>query len=261
MKLSIITINLNNVEGLKKTAVSIAEQTFQDFEWIIIDGGSTDGSVEAMSEYDGIISFMVSEKDSGIYNAMNKGVSRASGDYLLFLNSGDCLSGPNVLESVFREQFAEDIIYGDLLTEDNFGVIKEMKYEDTLSFHSLYRFSLPHPSSFIARHLLLKYPYDERYRIVSDKEFYIKMALRGYSFRHISCFVSIFDNSGISSCNPQKVLEEDLKMRNAIIPSCIRVDYSEGRIGSLIELRRKYRIFGKFITFCIIVMEKLDGWL
>ena len=102
MKISIITINLNNVSGLENTLSSVRAQTFRDFEQIVVDGGSSDGSVDVIRANSDWIAQWISEPDSGIYNAMNKGVRMASGDYLLFLNSGDCLASPKVLENVFQ---------------------------------------------------------------------------------------------------------------------------------------------------------------
>ena len=88
MKYSIITVNYNNKEGLRNTIESVIHQTYRDFEFIVIDGGSTDGSAEVLKEYDSQITYWVSEKDKGIYNAMNKGIAKATGDYLNFMNSG-----------------------------------------------------------------------------------------------------------------------------------------------------------------------------
>ena len=101
MKLSIITINYNNREGLKRTIESVVNQTFTDFEWILIDGGSTDGSKELIEQYSNRFSYWVSEPDNGIYNAMNKGLRAAKGDYLQFLNSGDRLYNAQSLASCF----------------------------------------------------------------------------------------------------------------------------------------------------------------
>ena len=106
MELSIVTINYNNAEGLRKTLVSVAEQTYRDIEHIIIDGGSTDGSIEVIRDYverlkieDRILKIdWVSEKDNGIYNAMNKGIRKASGEYIQILNSGDILANPDVTQ-------------------------------------------------------------------------------------------------------------------------------------------------------------------
>lgn len=258
MKLSIITVNLNNAEGLKKTAASIESQSHHDFEWIVIDGGSNDGSVEEISRYNAIITYMVSEKDSGIYNAMNKGIGKAKGEYLLFLNSGDCLAGDDVIEKVLSRKFEADIIYGDLNLVKNGKNIETRKYDDVLSFYYIKRFSLPHPASFIRRNLLIERPYDESYKIVADKKFFLEMALSGKSFQHIPLTISCFDTSGISSQFGDRVKKEEERMIEETVPKCIIEDYSNGRLGSAIILRKNHKLFGKFVTFIIILMEKLD---
>ena len=109
MKLSIITINYNNLAGLQKTIESVVSQTFRDFEWIVIDGGSVDGSRELIERYANSFSYWVSEPDKGIYNAMNKGIVVAKGDYLLFLNSGDWLCDEMALERSFSHHPTKDI--------------------------------------------------------------------------------------------------------------------------------------------------------
>ena len=113
-KLSIITINRNNSAGLHKTIESVVSQTFTDYEYIIIDGASTDGSVDIIKQYANKITSWVSEPDKGIYNAMNKGILKATGEYLLFLNSGDSLHTYNVLNEIFRKEINSKIILGDV---------------------------------------------------------------------------------------------------------------------------------------------------
>lgn len=261
MKLSIVTVNLNNAEGLKKTAESISVQSCRDFEWIVIDGGSKDGSVEVLADFQDIITFMVSEKDTGIYNAMNKGVRNAKGEYLLFLNSGDCLAGNDVIGKVLHNGLDADIVYGDSYNILNGEIVKKETFDDKLSFYFLKRFSLQHQSSFIRRSLLIDRPYDEKYRIVSDKKFFLEMALYGKTFRHIPIIVSLYDISGISSINMSQVMEEENRLMKEAVPQCIANDYSEGRIGTLISLRKRHRLFGKCITFLIVLMEKIDSLL
>ena len=117
MKYSVITINYNNREGLKHTIDSVVCQTYTDFEFIIIDGGSTDGSVEIIREYEEHITYWVSEKDHGIYHAMNKGVAQAHGDYCIFMNSGDCFHSSYVLDSI--KEYQEDIICGKVIKGNN----------------------------------------------------------------------------------------------------------------------------------------------
>ena len=110
MKLSIITINLNNKEGLQKTIESIVNQTFRDYEFIIIDGGSNDGSIDVIELYKENITYWISEPDKGIYNAMNKGISIAKGEYYYFLNTGDRLISNDVLEKIFEDDPHESFI-------------------------------------------------------------------------------------------------------------------------------------------------------
>ena len=112
MKYSIITVNYNNKEGLRKTIESVTHQSFRDFEFIVIDGGSTDGSAEVLKEYDAQISYWVSEPDGGIYQGMNKGIAKATGEYLNFMNSGDCFYNADVLQRVYEFQLTTDIIVG-----------------------------------------------------------------------------------------------------------------------------------------------------
>src|SRR5436190_11669530 len=118
MKLSIITINYNNAAGLRETIRSVAEQTWKGFEYIIIDGGSTDDSIGFIQQYQRELTYWVSEPDRGVFHAMNKGISKAHGEYLLMLNSGDTISDKHVLKQVFeKDKPCEDILYGDVLRE------------------------------------------------------------------------------------------------------------------------------------------------
>ena len=133
-KISVITINYNNKEGLEKTIESVVNQSLQDFEYIVIDGNSTDGSQEILEKYTAKISHAVSEPDTGIYNAMNKGIKAATGEYILFLNSGDEFYATQSLEKAAEHLTGEDIIYGNLdVHGESNSFIKE--YNAPLSFH------------------------------------------------------------------------------------------------------------------------------
>jgi Glycosyltransferases involved in cell wall biogenesis len=200
-KLSIITINLNNAEGLRKTIKSVVSQTFIDYEYIVIDGASTDDSVEVIKEFATNITFWVSEPDSGIYNAMNKGISNSIGEYCLFLNSGDIFSGEQSLNSFsvyLNENF--DILYGDIKVV-NGGVELIKTYPANLSFKYFIYDTLPHPASLIKRSLFLNIEnYDENLKICSDWIFFIKaICLHNCSYLHIEKVISTFYLDGISS--------------------------------------------------------------
>jgi glycosyltransferase involved in cell wall biosynthesis len=207
MKLSIITINFNNKEGLQKTIESVVSQTFADSEYIIIDGGSTDGSVDIIRQYTDKITYWVSEPDAGIYNAMNKGIRQAKGDYCLFLNSGDWLIKNDSLQYVFDEMFEEkDIVYYDVLTE--YG---EYRYSDKLTLYSFFSSApIGHQSSFIKRSLFSRIGlYNEEWKIVSDWEFFL-LAIINYrcTYKHYSYLLTHFNWGGISSTNAALSQEE-----------------------------------------------------
>jgi glycosyltransferase involved in cell wall biosynthesis len=218
MKLSIITINRNNANGLKQTLKSVAEQTFKDFEHIVIDGASTDNSVSIIEDFQHI-AYYISEPDNGIYDAMNKGTIQAKGEYCLFLNSGDYLTCQTVLEQVSFHLFNEDIVYGNLIKKNLKGEEKEEKViESALSLEFFAVRNLPHQSSFIRTTLLKQLGfYRTDFQIVSDYVFLLEAILKhGASYKHIPIFVSVFIEDGVSS-NPnnytliQKEREKALK--------------------------------------------------
>ena len=267
MKLSIITINLNNREGLQRTIDSVVCQTFRDFEWIVIDGGSTDGSKELIEQYADHFAYWVSEPDKGIYNAMNKGIKVAKGEYLQFLNSGDWLYKNTTLSNCFSHDSTADILYGDLFFCDGENMEK-CCYPKQLSIRYFYNLSLGHPSSFIKRILLQEEPYDESLKIVSDWKFFLKQALRGKTFVHIDETVSCFNTSGVSSQNEklteqerESVLKKDL---NPMITfDCITLNRLENLLNTThvkktILYGGKRKFFHKLITANLYLIEFID---
>jgi glycosyltransferase involved in cell wall biosynthesis len=202
-KLSIITINYNNDNGLKKTIESVVGQTYKELEYIIIDGGSTDSSVDVIKEYQEKINYWLSEKDNGIYHAMNKGIQNAHGDYLLFLNSGDFLANSHIVEDVISNHFFDkEIIYGDLyLKYENKELIKK-SYPEQLTFNYFFSGeSLPHPAAFINKSLFAKVGlYNEELKIVSDWEFWLKaLFLTNATYKKLPLVISVFEMDGICS--------------------------------------------------------------
>ena len=203
-RLSIITINYNNAEGLKKTLQSVINQSCNDFEYIVIDGNSNDGSKEIISQYSKNITHFVSEKDSGIYNAMNKGIKIATGEYFLFLNSGDELENEKVVEKSLSSLAFFDLISGNMIYSTD-GIPKTLftpPNEVNLAYF-LHSF-LPHPSTFIKKELFQNIGlYNENLKVISDWEFFLKaVVIHQAKYNHLDEVISNFDNSGISS-NPE----------------------------------------------------------
>ncbi|NEW78269.1 MAG: glycosyltransferase [Gelidibacter sp.] len=199
-KISIITINYNNLEGLKKTVEGVLNQTWQEFEYIIIDGDSTDGSAAYVESKKDLLHYWVSEPDKGVYHAMNKGIAKASGDYLLFLNSGDHFYNKKVLEKNVHFLIDYDLIYFNLYVV---GEIKEFikEYPDTLSFAYFVKDTLPHPATFIKKELFQKYGlYKDNFKIVSDWKFFLDAVCKyQVSYIHINKTLSVFYLGGMSS--------------------------------------------------------------
>lgn len=203
MKLSIITINYNNLFGLQKTFSSISPLLISylgEVEWVVIDGRSTDGSSEFVlsEEIQRIPGKKISEKDSGIYNAMNKGVKYAKGEYLLFLNSGDCLTKEASSSDLISSLCIEDIIYGYWCSEDE--KIQKVNYPDILTLDFFVLGCLCHQATFFHRRLFDDDGYDESYKIAADLEFIARKICKEHcSYRRIDIPVCIMENGGISS--------------------------------------------------------------
>ena len=198
MKISVITVTFNNLPGLRKTLPSVIGQDYPDFEYIIVDGASQDGTVAYLKEHLAGITAWVSEPDSGIYEAMNKGVRLATGDYCIFMNAGDLFVSPSVLTRVQGHLNDADIILGNEIVvneDDTIRGFTSSRHAYTLKH--LLTSSTSHQATFIRRGLLLEYPYDESFRLVSDWKFILERFLEGcHTFKEINVDVCYFRTGG-----------------------------------------------------------------
>ena len=248
-KLTIITINYDNLEGLKRTVESVINQTWQEFEYIVIDGGSTDGSAEFIESQKEHFDYWVSESDKGIYNAMNKGIMKATGEYLLFLNSGDHFFNDISLEQNHKFLVEKDLVYFNLNFVDK-TKFWTGKYPEKLSFSHFIHDTLPHPATFIKSSLLHKVGlYDESLKIVSDWKFFI-IALFKYNCSYIKIdeILTTYYLDGISSdlTNQKLIYEERQRVLNADFKNYVE------DINQLLEL--------KAIVYNLRKSKKI-GWL
>lgn len=213
--LSIITVNLNDVKGLERTLNSVFEQTWREFEFIVVDGASSDGSKELIESHNEKIDRWISEPDSGIYNAMNKGIEMSTGQYLLFLNSGDILNTNNILEESYRHLTHEEIIYFNVLVEEK-DQLKLIEYPQQLRFSDLLYGTLCHQSVFIKKELFHKTgKYDETLKIVSDWKFLIiSLFKENCTYKKVDLQLSIVNSEGISALaeNESLILAEREKV-------------------------------------------------
>ncbi|HEU4495813.1 MAG TPA: glycosyltransferase family 2 protein [Flavobacterium sp.] len=204
-KISVITVNYNDRAGLAKTIESVAGQTLTPFEFIIIDGGSNDGSKELIEQNQHKISYWISEKDNGIYNAMNKGIKAATGDFIIFMNGGDCFYNNSVLEETAPELAPEfDIYYGNCYKVKSNNSQRLKTYPEKLNFSFFYSSSLNHQSAFIRRSLFDKYfYYNENFKIASDWEFFVyAICHANVPSKYLNKAIALYDFTGISS-NPE----------------------------------------------------------
>jgi len=207
-KISIITVNYNNCTGLEKTMSSVFSQSATNIEFIVIDGGSNDGSAKLLTQNTDKITYWISEPDKGIYHAMNKGINIATGDYILFLNSGDWLYSDTVISqslTAMKEQL--DIYYGDIIYDEIHQQSKRV-FPDQLNFAFFFEQNISHQASFIKRTLFKTiFPYNENFKIVSDWEFFTyAICKREASYKHLDIIITNYDATGISSNTDNHVL-------------------------------------------------------
>lgn len=210
IELSIITINFNNKSGLKQTIDSVLAQTYSNFEYIIIDNQSTDGSVELIQQYGTKITKFICERDSGIYNAQNKGILNATGNYLLFLNSGDFLCDKDVLKNVFNVERVEDIVYGNMKINWGNNSVSNGIMPDVIDKAHMFRDTLWHPVSFIKSEVFNKYGlFNENYKLVADYDFFFKVIIKHkVTVKHLDVYITQFNVEGASSSVKNKDIEQ-----------------------------------------------------
>lgn len=236
MRLSIITINRNNADGLEKTLQGVADQTFKEFEYIIVDGASTDQSVNVIKAHEADFSHLrwVSEPDSGIYNAMNKGIRMASSDYIQVLNSGDCLAAEDVTERMLVALEKADnpsILYGNMVKcfPDSRKMVDKGFAGHEITMLGMFTGTLNHDPAYIRRDLFEKYGYyDESLKIVSDWKWYIQaIIIGGEKPQYVDMDVTLFDMTGISETNLDLCKEEKKKELEQMFPKAVLADYKQ----------------------------------
>ena len=270
--LTIITINRNNAPGLEKTMRSVLSQTRTDFEYVVVDGASTDGSIQVIQEYEKRFGFRlkwVSEADHGIYNAMNKGIKMASGVYLEFLNSGDCLASEDVVRRMLialDSNGTPSILYGNMLKDKGNGKIlrdKSFAGKD-ITFLGFYNGTLNHSPAFIQRELFDKYgQYDESLKIVSDWKWYLQAIVLGEERPvYVDIDVSLFDMHGISETNKELDRTERKVVLNELVRPSILADYDTWSfpIGQMKRLKRHPWAYNLvwFIERCLFKIEEMQ---
>ena len=265
MKYSVITINYNNKDGLEKTIQSVLGQTCQDFEYIVIDGGSTDGSTDIIKRYAALISYWVSEPDGGRYPAMNKGIRHAKGDYLNFMNSGDTFHSSTVLEDIAKMNYTEDIITGGYYNQEK--GIKHIIKPQEVTLLTMFKNTFNHQATFYKRDLFRKRLYDESYVIQSDAKFnYLSIIYDNCSVRIIDYIIAVYDLNGISS-KLEIVDKEWERLLAELFPPRILRDYknmytpAEVPIVSLLPALKESPSVQRWVYRLAMLLLKIKDWL
>lgn len=287
MKLSIITINYNNVEGLRKTIASVAAQTYRDIEHIIVDAASIDGSVDIIKDYARACRYPVvwsSEPDGGVYAGMNKGIKKATGEYIYILNSGDKLAGPEVTarmiaalnDGMSRDKSLNDggmdILIGNIVQVYADGKRKVERRESRVkgqepqpiesSMLTFYKGTIPQDAAFVRRELFEKYGYfDEKMKICADWKLYLNMiTLGGVQPWYVDIDVVQFDMSGISNTNNELRLAERRAYLEEVLPASVLKDYDDHAFDIEQMNRLRERHLYRLVYFIERVLFKLEKW-
>lgn len=277
MRLSIVTINYNNADGLRKTLASVAVQTYRDVEHVIVDAASSDGSVDVIKEYVDSATYPViwsSEKDKGIYNGMNRGIKKTTGDYIQILNSGDVLASDDVTErmiAALNDEMSRDkslndgvpILYGNMIKKDYAtGKVIGKSGEVEYSLRNYYTGTMNHDCCYIRRDLFDKYElYDENLKIVSDWKWFLQaIGLGNVKPVYADIDVTIFDASGISESNLDLRNKERRQVLEDVLPPAVLADYDKHAFETQqIDRLRKHHLYG-LVYFIERVLFKLEKW-
>lgn len=270
MHLSLVTINRNNAAGLEKTLQSVVSQTFKDFEYIVVDGASSDGSVEVIKKYKPQFLHLkwVSEPDSGIYNAMNKGIRMSSGDYIQILNSADCLAAPDVTErmlAALEKAGQPSILYGNMVKcfPDGKKVVDQSFAGQEITMRGMFSGTLNHDPAYIRRDLFEKYGYyDETLKIVSDWKWYLQAIVFGTEKpQYVDIDVTLFDMTGISETNLDLSKTERKKVLETMLPKAILADYERYNFPiDQIERLQRHSWAYRMVWFLERCLFKVERW-
>ncbi len=208
-KLSVITVVYNGVRDIERTMLSVLNQTYTNIEYILVDGGSTDGTLEVIHKYADRIK-LISEKDEGIYDAMNKGLAMATGDYVLFMNSGDELYAPGTVANVFAVSNDADIYYGETeMINDNGQSLGQRRHKAPTVFNwksFKYGMSVSHQAIYIKRSLTE--PYDRQYHLSADIDWIIRAAKKAKKIVRVEGYVAKYLVGGMSKHKHRQSLQE-----------------------------------------------------
>lgn len=246
MKFSIVTINYNNANGLRQTMDSIISQRCDNYEWIVIDGGSTDGSEQLIQENSCLFAYWCSEPDKGVYDAMNKGISHTTGEYIIFMNSGDVFFDEYVLEKVQTYRPTAEVVYGNWTWKYNDEKEIPVNAPDTVNLAFFLRTNICHQAIFVSGENIRAKGFDLEFPFYADWAKWIEMMVNGCSFQHIPVSICRYEMGGMSDANRKKAELELEQIQRKYLPKYILAIKDEIDIANTVNeskvLKDTYRL-------------------
>lgn len=258
LKISIITVSYNAAKTIEQTILSVVNQTYKNIEYIIIDGGSTDGTVDIIKKYTDKLAYWVSEPDDGIYDAMNKGIKAMTGDYVQFLGADDFLADEDTIGYIVRQldQRSDILSAGIFLVREEFGLEKYLGNHCARDKNKYNGVMIPHPGMFVKKELMQRYGFDTQYRIAADYDFFLQCYLnKDINFKFIDRPVVYFSLAGISAT--------DINAANELFAIMGKYDFGNKQIR---RMKIKAFLYGKvkevFAGLHILknVLQNFQGW-
>lgn len=208
VKISIITVVFNSIDKIEATILSVINQTYSNIEYIIIDGGSTDGTIEIIKKYSNKISFWISKPDKGVYDAMNKGIDTATGEWINFMNAGDSFYNNNVIHDIFHSGMDKSttVIYGDTLNIFSFG---NFLFKAKLLSEIERGMPFCHQSTFVKREVLANYHFDRSFKISADYNLFYNLYKKEYTFSYFPICISNYEVAEEGISNSSKLIKEE----------------------------------------------------
>lgn len=253
--LTIVTIVLNGEETIKKTIESVINQTYKNkIEYIVIDGMSKDNTINIINEYQNTIDILISEKDKGLFDAMNKAVSIASGKWIYFLNSGDVLLNNQIIENIFNKDVDDfDVVYGNIIIDMNKRGLVSIKPKNIKQIK--YKMILCHQASFV-KTILLKSkvePFEIKYKYAADYQLFRNLYFSKSNFKYLDLDVALYDTNGQSYLNPFKYQDDILSIiANSDQIFILQIFYKTMSFLFNLKLYLKYKLLKPMLMFKLI---------
>ena len=265
IKISIITVTFNSEKTIRDTIESVHSQDYDNIEHVIIDGDSKDNTIEIVKSYGDKISYFISEKDDGIYDAMNKGIKLAEGTWTIFLNSGDIFYDENILLNFSKilEKKDEDVIHADTVVR-----YENMKYNSSSKIfnHKTHRIPFCHQSSFTKTSILNKNLFNLKYKLSSDFELFLRLFKQKKKFTKVNMIIAEIESGGLSDTNRFQVLKEnfDILKTNKMLTlsrSMIIFDFIYLFISKIIKTLIPNKFFNYVLKLKYYLLKKLNNSL